>query len=327
MIDNSAGLASNDSGLHAPHRSVGPRDERERFLVRLFDTLWARYRSRMEYVRVYERLVLDHGAAFVNDHAAFRCFASQDPPVGTAAVSRLFEALGYVAAGCYEFPDKHLSSVHFRPPNPRLPKLFVSQLKTWELSPASRRLIARSLKGHRPPPDDRFLADLAGVERLAPPARERLLRKAAAFFSGLPWPVPQRKDVVALNEESQFGAWTLVNGYDVNHFTASVDSHGVPALDDIEKTVAALRAAGVPMKRDIEGAAGSKLRQSSTEAVTLPAAVMEGRRRAVLPWTYAYFELAERPPRLNPETGRLERFEGFLGGQASNLFEMTKTTR
>jgi len=26
----------------------------------------------------------------------------------------------------------------------------------------------------------------------------------------------------------------------------------------------------------------------------------------------------------NPATGRMERFEGFLGGQATHLFEMTK---
>ena len=43
------------------------------------------------------------------------------------------EALGYAAAACYEFPDKKLSSIHYRHPNPQLPKLFISQLKTWEL--------------------------------------------------------------------------------------------------------------------------------------------------------------------------------------------------
>jgi hypothetical protein len=117
----------------------------------------------------------------------------------------------------------------------------------------------------------------------------------------------------------------LVNGYDVNHFTASVDSHGVEALSDIEKTVAALRAAGVPMKKEIEGERGSKLRQSATEAASIEVAVKDGLRRIKMPWSYAYFELAERPLIKDPTTGNMGRFEGFLGGQATQLFDMTKT--
>ena len=99
---------------------------------------------------------------------------------------------------------------------------------------------------------------------------------------------------------------------------ASIDAHGVESLGDIEKTVAALKAAGVPMKPEIEGARGSRLRQSSTQAVVLPTPMRFGARTAAVPWTYAYFELAERPL----VDGR--RFEGFLGGQAANLFEMTR---
>ncbi|MEQ1920108.1 MAG: DUF1338 family protein, partial [Elusimicrobiota bacterium] len=82
--------------------------------------------------------------------------------------------------------------------------------------------------------------------------------------------------------------------------------------------VAALKAAGVPMKPDIEGGPGSKLRQSSTLAVVLPVEMRSGARVVKKPWTYAYFELAERPL----QNG--QRFEGFLGGQAANLFEMTR---
>jgi hypothetical protein len=312
------------SELHAPHRHVRTATAREKFLVDLFDTLWARYCSRMEYVRKYEAVVQAHGATFVNDHIALRTFASQDPPAGIFSISRLFEALGYRGAACYEFPDKHFNSIHYQHPNPQLPKLFITQLRTWELSPAGRRIVRNALRSHRPPISDADLAVLHGLEEARPAARAKLLKSMARRFAGLPWDLPQEKDVLRLNEESQFGAWILVNGYDVNHFTASVDSHGVDALGDIEKTVAALRAAGVPMKKEIEGERGTKLRQSSTEAVTLKTAVMRGGRRIKIPWPYAYFEIAERPLIKNPGTGRMERFEGFLGGQATNLFDMTK---
>jgi hypothetical protein len=74
------------------------------------------------------------------------------------------------------------------------------------------------------------------------------------------------------------------------------------------------------MKTEIEGAKGSKLRQTATEAVITDVVAADG----VLPWTYAYFEIAERGMVADGETGRTGRFEGFLGPQATNLFEMTK---
>ncbi len=54
---------------------------------------------------------------------------------------------------------------------------------------------------------------------------------------------------------------------------------------------------------------------------------MDGGRPARRPWSYAYFELAERNEVVDPETGRRGRFEGFLGAQATTLFEMTKIKR
>jgi hypothetical protein len=308
----------------APHRPLEPRTPKEKFLVELFDTLWVRYRERMEYVRRYEALVESAGGTFVNDHIAFRTFAWQQPAAGIFRISRIIEPLGYRPAACYEFPDKSLSSIHYRHENPRFPKLFITQLKTWELSPSGRSIIGKYMKRHRPPLPDADLAALARVDGLSAAKRRTALKTLIRYFAELPWDLPQKADVLKINEESQFAAWVLVNGYDVNHFTASVDSHGVPALDDIEKTAEAMRAAGIPMKKEIEGARGTRLRQTSTEAVVVPTAVRDGRKPIKMPWSYAYFEIAERPPLRNPETGEMERFEGFLGGQAANLFEMTK---
>ena len=310
--------------LSAPHRGIPATDARERFCLELFDALWARYRSRVPAVRSYEKVVQEAGAAFVNDHIAFRTFALQEPALGLWTISRVFEALGYAARGAYHFPDKHLGSIHFQHPNRLFPKLFVSELKTWELSPSARRTILKAVKKHRALPSTEFLSALASLEDAAPAARARLLKQAVALFAELPWPLPPKRDVLSLNKESQFAAWVLVHGYDVNHFTSSINSHGVDALADIEKTVEALRRAGVPMKAEIEGEKGSKLRQSATEAAVVDVWVKDGARRVKLPWTYAYFELAERGETTDPETGQRSRFEGFLGPQAAQLFDMTK---
>lgn len=312
------------TGLSAPHRPIEIGSERERFAVDLFDNLWLRYRARVSYVQKYEEVVLKAGATFVNDHIAFRTLATQAPLAGISSISRLFEALGYLPAGNYTFADKNLSSIHYRHPNAKFPKLFVTELKTWELPAEARTIVARTAASQRPAFDLDKLAALASLDKLTARLRDELLDDAIRQFSALPWDVPQKEDVVSLNKVSQFGAWVLVHGYDVNHFTAYVNSHGVPALDDIEKTVAAMKAAGVPMKAEIEGAAGSKLRQTATEAVTVDVAVRDGAVRATMPWTYAYFEIAERNRVKDPETGMMHQFEGFLGPQATQLFEMTR---
>lgn len=312
-----------NTDVHSPHQGLTPRGERESLLLELLDALWERYRGRVEHARRYEELVTRHGGAFRNDHVAFRTIALQRSGTGLACAARPFEALGYDAAGCYRFPDKKLASLHFQHANPAFPKLFVSELRAWELSPSSRAVVERALRSHRPALPDALLAELA---RPAPKARPRLLKALLRHFTALPWDPPRLSDVQALDRESQFGAWVLLHGYEVNHFTASVDAHGVDALSDIEKTVAALRAAGVPMKAEIEGGRGSKLRQSSTEAAVAPVLVRDRGRSRRVPWTYAYFELAERPLLPDPATGRPARFEGFLGPQAAQLFEMTRFT-
>jgi hypothetical protein len=145
-----------------------------------------------------------------------------------------------------------------------------------------------------------------------------------AQIHDLPWDVPEKDDVAVLNAESQFGAWVLVHGYNVNHYTALINSQGTKDLSDIERTIAALTKTGVPMKSEIEGARGTKLRQTATEAVKIDVAVRDHGKLAAMPWTYAYFELAERGQITDSETGRTGRFEGFLGPQATNLFEMTR---
>ncbi|MEX0717740.1 MAG: DUF1338 domain-containing protein [Planctomycetaceae bacterium] len=305
-----------------PHSRISLSDDRERFAAALFDRLWERYRTRVSHVGVYERVIRDAGATFVNDHIAFRTFAWQRPFAGIGSVSRIFEALGYVPAGCYHFADKHLSAIHFQHPNGEFPKLFISESKTWELSESTREIIGRSLAAHREPVLLEMLARLADAN--LSPNDDSLLAQAAAVIQERPWPAPEKADVETLNNESQYAAWVLVHGYEVNHFTSLINSHGVAALDDIEKTIAALQQAGVPMKAEIEGERGSKLRQSATEAAVIDVAVRENGRETTTPWTYAYFELAERGEITDGETGRRGRFEGFLGPQATNLFEMTR---
>lgn len=307
-----------------PHQTIEVKNSREQLAVELFDTLWARYRERVSYVQVYERIVAEAGATFINDHIAFRTFANQHPTTGIASLSRIFEALDYRPAGVYHFPKKHLNAIHYQHPQPAFPKLFISELKTWELRDASQEIITSALASHRDPLAAPTLNSLSRLDHSPPSAT--LLTEVAEYLQHLPWNLPDRAAVDTVNEESQYAAWVLVHGYNVNHFTSLVNSHDVDSLNGLEKTIAALREAGVPMKLEIEGEAGSKLRQSATEAVTVDVDVSVDGNDTTMPWTYAYFELAERNEVIDPETGQQVRFEGFLGPQATNLFEMTRVS-
>jgi hypothetical protein len=310
-----------------PHASIPTKSPRERFTAQLFDELWDTYRRRVSYVQTYEEVIRRAGATFFNDHIAFRTFACQQPLTGISTISRIFEALGYRAAGSYHFEDKQLSAIHFQHANPQFPKLFISELKVWELPPAQREVIDRIVRSHRPPVSEQALVGLQNLDKSPDsrsPTPDSLLAEVVAQFHELPWLLARREDVVELNKVSQYAAWVLVHGYNVNHFTSLINSHGVPALDDIEKTIAALSAAGVPMKTEIEGERGSKLRQSATEAVKIDVQVSDSGVPAAMPWTYAYFELAQRDTVVDPASGKKVRFEGFLGPQATNLFEMTR---
>jgi len=311
------------TAIVGPHKNVPTSTAREKFCAELFDTLWDTYRSRVSYVQTYEKVIKQAGATFVNDHIAFRTFATQQPLAGIATISRIFEALGYRAAGSYHFDDKQLSAIHFQHANQQFPKLFISELRVWELPAEARAVVEKTARSHRPAICGDTLGALARLDRDNQPAAE-LLPQVVAQFHELPWLLPAKCDVEKLNKVSQYAAWVLVHGYNVNHFTSLINSHGVPALDDIEKTIAALEKAGVPMKKEIEGERGSKLRQTATEAVTIDVQVHERGVPTNMPWTYAYFELAQRDMVTDASTGKKVRFEGFLGPQATNLFEMTK---
>jgi hypothetical protein len=140
-----------------------------------------------------------------------------------------------------------------------------------------------------------------------------------------PWQPPKQFVVKTVNNISQYGAWVLLHGYAVNHFTGYINRQNTPLYPDIETTAKALVQRGIPMKAQIEGSRGNGLRQTATQAVTEMVTVQDDTSSELkqIPWTYAYYELAERN-QIEVAPGKKELFEGFLSSQAQNLFEMTK---
>lgn len=298
-------------------------------LAKLLDALWAQYKARVTYAQQYEKMVAERGGKVLNDHVAFRTFNAHvgGQPAGVEGIARVFTALGYEQKDQYIFKDKHLTAWHYEhKTKANNPKIFISQLEVDALSLPTARMIKDNV-AHAPDllsSDDReLLKALAKGKALDKGTGDALVKNLLRFFSR-PWDPPQRSAIGPVNEESQYAAWTLLHGNAVNHFTAYINAQNVRDWPDLEATVEALRRAGLPMKDEMEGERGSKLRQSSTEAVDAACEVTENNGRiSKMMWSYAYYELAERGMVPGPK-GKPVLFQAFLGAQATNLFEMTK---
>src|SRR5690606_3143063 len=146
------------------------------------------------------------------------------------------------------FPDKHLQAIHYQHPHPEFPKLFISELQTWKLPPSAQETIERTLADHRTAPTRQLLSSPEGLSTLSALPDDgpwtSWLDECAGWIEKRPWGPPNVDDLTSLDQVSQYAAWVLVHGYNVNHFTALINSHGVEELRDIERTVRRLREAG-----------------------------------------------------------------------------------
>ena len=290
----------------------------------LWNNLWEKYSARVSYAQVYQQMITEAGGSVANDHIAFRSLRlSVDTErgkinLGIDYLAQIAEALGYSAAGEYIFADKHLYARHYRHPQQEefdLPKLFISELIVEELPDAIAQLIYRTVTSNF---DINSSKDLSSIEALTP------INQLQNIFTR-PWGTPFKSVVEQVNKVTQYGAWVLLHGYAVNHFTGYINRQNTPIYPDIESTARELSQRGVPMKAEIEGSRGSGLRQTATQAVTENVTVIDdvSGEKISIPWTYAYYEIAERNE-VEIAPGQKALFEGFLGSQATNLFEMTR---
>jgi hypothetical protein len=243
------------------------------------------------------------------DHIAYRTFDL--PGLGVASLEALFLALGYTKApGELAFEAKHLRARWYAPPAPGLPRVFVSELRSEKLSPAARAAVARAAG------EGAAARSLTG--RFGP-----LLPGGA-----LPWPPPPLADYELLLRESEYAAWTLVNGYALNHATVAV--HRLPGLEGgLGKVNSLVKAAGLRLSAEggeVKASPDGLLLQSSTLADRVRCTFAGGEAREV---AGSYIEFAERRvlPRfagLPPEEiQERHRRDGFETASADRIFEST----
>jgi len=286
-------------------------------LEEVLDGLMHRYRSRVPEVGGIVRAMISEGVIsgedeIENDHIAFRSLAV--PHLGIASLEKVFLHLGWVRRDAYHFPAKKLDAYWYAPPEPRYPRIFLSELRVGDLSSGTQELIRRYTGGLTSDPVDAVdLGDAAAIDH---------------FLHSSTWELPSLADYEALQAESEYAAWVIYNRYYLNHFTISVHNlragYNTVALfnEFLERHGFRLNDSGGKIKTSPDG----MLLQSSTVAGLVEAGFAGGVKKMI---PGSYVEFAER--RVLPEfagwpaerIGREQRREGFEAGNADKIFEST----
>ncbi|XP_076892112.1 2-oxoadipate dioxygenase/decarboxylase, chloroplastic/amyloplastic-like [Bidens hawaiensis] len=249
------------------------------------------------------------------DHLAYRTFAVNGH--GIESMSKLFLDFGYTEREELRFPKKKLKALWSSPPDHggssgngvdgSLPRVFISELLVDQLSPEAPEII-------------RKYTGLSGAGH-----------KHSALSSALgclTWPKPSHLEFQQLARESEYAAWTLVNGYMLNHVTVS--THRLkPPLNDINNLNRFIEDKGFKLNSEggvLKVSPDGLLLQSSTVADSVPFEFSDGFKEQV---PCSYIEFAHRlvlPQYKDLSQDKVEeahRRDGFEVGNAEKIFEST----
>lgn len=260
--------------------------------------------------------IIQHASNIENDHIAFRTMGV--PQLGVQSLEKIFLHYGYTKKEHYYFSGKKLDAWWYAPPAPHYPRIFISELRVGELSPAAQEIIHSYTNEVTSDPVNKLnLDDTKAVDQ---------------FLHSALWRTPTLADYKTLAAESEYAAWVIYNRYYLNHFTVSV--HNLPAgyntVADfnqfLEKRGFVLNDAGGKIKESPDG----NLLQSSTVAKMITATFAEGDTFSI---AGSYVEFAERKvlPQFQhlpaDKISREHRRDGFETGNADKIFESTYSTQ
>ena len=287
----------------------------------VLEGLMRRYRLRVPDVQtVMDCLVRDGVIRSVddieNDHIAFRTIGIR--PLGIQSLEKVFLHYGYLRRDSYFFAEKKLDAFWYSPPQPKYPRIFISELRVPDLSSQAQSIIRSYTVEVRSDPVDRLdLDDGQAVDD---------------FLHRPLWRTPTWTDYQQLAAESEYAAWTIYNRYYLNHFTVSVH-HFLDGYNTIEQFNRYLERQGVQLNDaggKVKTSADGLLIQSSTVAQMILAEFGDGgqgiEQHRI---SGSYVEFAERRvlpqfQHLPSESIRREhRRDGFETSNADKIFEST----
>jgi hypothetical protein len=259
-------------------------------LPALLDKMWVDYVAINPLAQKIADLFKAEGEVIQNDHIALRTF--NHPRVSIDVIAKPFVEAGYSYKGDYHFPEKKLYAKHFEHSDLTLPKIFISELKLEEFSPALRATV------------DKLVAQIpVGGEH------------SFDFCSvGRPWKVTTTT-YNELMKESDYAAWVAAFGYRPNHFTVFINV--LKKFSDILHLNSYLKEKGFKLNASGGEVKGSKevcLEQTSTLANNIEVSFDDGK----LTIPACYYEFAKRYPL---PSGKL--YQGFVAASADKIFEST----
>lgn len=291
----------------------------ESFLRNVLASMEAVYLSRNPTAKAILELVPSvQNDTISYDHIAFRTFGMNGH--GIDSLASFFLDFGYTQREELSFPAKKLKALWFSPPsisnaahydgngiNGPLPRVFISQLLVDQMSQQTQEIIRKYTE-----------SSYNGKKHAA----------LASALGSLTWEKPSHSEFVQLARESEYAAWTLVNGYALNHVTISTHRlksylKNIKNLNQfIEENGYKLNSEGGVLKVSPDGL----LLQSSTLADSVSFEFSDGITASV---PCSYIEFAERLvlPQYKhiPQTEVKEyhRRDGFEVGNADKIFEST----
>ncbi|RAW00982.1 DUF1338 domain-containing protein [Pseudochryseolinea flava] len=283
----------------------------------VLDGLMSRYKERVPDVAGVINAMIREGVIntadeIENDHIAFRTMGVEH--LGIKSLEKVFLHLGYTKRDYYFFPEKKLNAYWYAPPSETFPRIFISELRVDDLSPAVQKTIRKYTDEVKSDPVDALdLNDVKIVDN---------------FLHSSLWQTPLLEDYLALAKESEYAAWVIYNRYYLNHFTVSVHNlkpgyNTIEAFNAfLERNGFILNDAGGKFKKSPDGL----LLQSSTVAQMIEAEFANGKKHMI---AGSYAEFAERKVRPEfshipaSEIKREHRREGFEAQNANKIFEST----
>jgi hypothetical protein len=327
LVRSQLGSAAAAHALAAVGRDPGIAAERDGEITRagvaiaLGVCLFSRLLDQVPTAAAYVADRLEAGGQVCFDHGAIRTVRFAEGPTGALpagdeAFRRILEPLGYALAGTYPLPRLGMTGrayAHQDYPE-TIPQYFVSELHVDRFDAGFAAVADRVFGASR---DPLGVAAHALLDRLAAhgsaplPMTEAGLAEILAAF-GRQHAMPALSDYEALLARSPEAAWIATEGNAFNHATDRVE--------DVEALAAAQRAAGRPIKDQVEVSASGRVRQTAYRAdpVRRRFRTPAGEVEQTVPGSF--YEFITRAT--DPATGRLDL--AFDSGNATGIFGMTK---
>jgi hypothetical protein len=283
----------------------------------ILDRLMQRYKERVPDVSkvtngMMEKGVIKSHMEISNDHIAFRTIGV--PKLGIHSFEKIFLHHGYEKKDSFFFEGKRLNAFWYAPPNPKYPRIFISELVLNDMPTKIQDLVTSYTDEVKLDPVNQLdLEDAEAVDK---------------FLHQPLWRLPSWKDYQDLQEVSEYAAWVIYNRYYLNHYTISVHDLriGYNTIGEfnvfLESIGVLLNDSGGKIKRSKDGL----LLQSSTVSQLVEAEFFGGEKK-MIPGSYVEFcerkVLDEFNHLPNKEIKREHRRDGFETGNADKIFEST----